>query len=41
MLDTYKEMRDNKILIDQVKAKVSPPRIITISGAATIEIKRI
>ena len=40
MLDTYKEMRDNKILIDQVPIEVSPPRILTISGAATVEIKR-
>jgi len=45
MLDTYKELRDNKqILIGQTTdtaTKVSPPRLITISGPATIEMKSV
>ncbi len=41
MLDTYKEMRDNKILIGQGAANNSPPRILAKSGATTIEIKSV
>ena len=42
MLDTYKEMREKKFLISDTGsgAQVSPPRLITVSGAGTIQIKQ-